>query len=806
MNGFESAGFEANRDIPATVRYHRHAIEEIIHSVEEGTYCALLGPRLSGKTLLLRYLEQDMASILGWICLYINLQEVRVSSQQTFFADLTRLTAKCLAEKTGRTLPVPPEDEASSAVFRGFLTDSLQVLDQDLVLIVDPLEALPLDLVQALLTSLRAAYMDQQTLDRHVSVVVSGALSLATLAVGESSPFRGIARRVFVGDLSEKDSLALINELLSEGGVYATNPARRLLLQATCGDLYLIRRLTQRSIEIASMRTSRVLRSRDVANLIQRYLRDDVLRYAPLLEAIRLIEEDPDLLQCILMLLERDAVPRMELPLPLSPDLDPLYLTGIVETVADEKYRLQNLIYRQFLQHHLTPGRVGHVLTMVGRWDSAIGYLESTIHQGDRQSRADILPATINSIYASQYLAEAVSFLQRGLAAAYGIKEVQVWYALPQEDTLRLIGQPGQEVGEFWNDLDIPTTADRIEARAFRQEIPLRGQEDEHHTLRAIPLKIPGRKPVGVVTLYDDPEEEIHFSEQRERELQLIGFLNQAARALLAVTVRRQELVLAGRVQASLVPFTAPSLPGWQIAATWRPARETAGDFYDFISLSDGRLAIVIGDVVDKGLGAALLMALIRTLIRTYAADYPDQPDRVLQMANQRLIADVGVGMFVTLFYGTLDPASGHLVYSNAGHPPPYLFRLSRDSNEAALAATGIPLGIMESSWETGKLQIEPGEMLFLYTDGVMDAMDQHGEQLGIQRVLDAIREARERPVGQIQDNLLARVYAHALGLPQVDDISLVFLAQELERPEKKKEPERPLEVSQFRAGRTRIL
>jgi sigma-B regulation protein RsbU (phosphoserine phosphatase) len=217
-------------------------------------------------------------------------------------------------------------------------------------------------------------------------------------------------------------------------------------------------------------------------------------------------------------------------------------------------------------------------------------------------------------------------------------------------------------------------------------------------------------------------------------------------------------------------------------------------------------MGIVIGDVVDKGLGAALMMALIRTLIRTYAADYPDQPERVLQMANQRLIADVDVGMFITLFYGTLDPTGGRLVYSNAGHPPPYLFRLSQDSNEAALAATGIPLGIMESSWETGNLKIQPGEMLFLYTDGVTDAMDQQGEQLGIERVLDALREARGRLVGQIQDNVLAKVYAHALGVPQVDDISLVFLAQELERPEKKKEPERPLEVSQFRAGRTRIL
>jgi sigma-B regulation protein RsbU (phosphoserine phosphatase) len=255
-----------------------------------------------------------------------------------------------------------------------------------------------------------------------------------------------------------------------------------------------------------------------------------------------------------------------------------------------------------------------------------------------------------------------------------------------------------------------------------------------------------------------------------------------------------------------LLPYASPALPGWQLAATWRPARETAGDFYDFISLPDGRLGIVIADVVDKGMGAALMMALIRTLIRTYAAEYPDQPARVMQMANQRLIADVDVGMFVTLFYGTLDPISGRLIYSNAGHPPPYLFPTAPDSPVTSLAATGIPLGISESRWEPGSLTIEPGELLFFYTDGVTDAMDQHGETLGIERILEAIREARSLPAGQIQDNVLARVYAHALGQPQVDDITLVVLVQELERPEKKKEKERPLEVSQFRAGRTRIL
>jgi serine phosphatase RsbU (regulator of sigma subunit) len=175
-------------------------------------------------------------------------------------------------------------------------------------------------------------------------------------------------------------------------------------------------------------------------------------------------------------------------------------------------------------------------------------------------------------------------------------------------------------------------------------------------------------------------------------------------------------------------------------------------------------------------------------------------------MANQRLIADVDVGMFVTLFYGTLDPASGRLVYCNAGHPPPYLFATAPDSAVTPLAATGIPLGISENAWDSDSLYIQPGELLFLYTDGVTDAMDQHGEPLGIERVLDAIHQAHGNPAVQIQDNVLARVYAHALGQPQVDDITLVVLAQDEERPEKKKEKERPLEVSQFRAGRTRIL
>ena len=770
---------ELAMDLPASVRYHHEAIEQILQSVEEGIPSALLGPRLCGKTILLRHIEQKQARDLGWICAYIDLDQMRATTQQVFFADLIQLTARRLSEITGIELPAPGETEASSAVFRGFLVDSLEIIGRDFILLIDPLEALPNDLVQALLTSLRAAYMDQQTMDRRATVVVSGALSLATLTVGESSPFRGIARRVFVGDLTDAESDALIVEFLAEYQAKATRQAQNRLLQATRGDIYLIRWITQRCAQVACSHADKLLRARDVAFVINRFLRQDVYQYATLLEAVRLIEEDPDLLECVLMLLERNAVPKSELPLPLSPDLDPLYLTGVVDQVDGDRYRLQNQIYRQFLIRHFIPGRVGHVLAMAGRWDSAIDYLEASIHQGDQQSRADILPATINSMYASQDLAQAVHFLRRGLSAAFDVQEASIWYTAPSENLLRLIGPADASLdGELWQNLQIPINADRLEARAFRQRVPLRGQEGGRRVARAIPMRIPGRNPIGVVTIYEDPLGEV-FGELRERDLQLVGFLNQAARALLAVGVRRQELTLAGRMQASLLPEALPDIPGWELTATWRPARETSGDFYDFIELPGGKLGLVVADVVDKGMGAALMMALSRTLLRTYAVDFPDNPERVLNIANRRLIADVGAGLFVTLFYGVFDPAKGILIYCNAGHPPPYLFTDKSPNQHELLQRTGVPLGIAEdASWERVTVQLDPGSLLMIYTDGIQDSQNPRGEFYSEDRVIKIIQSRLGRPVQEIQDALLAGVYAFASGEPQVDDITLMILAR----------------------------
>ena len=767
-----------SEQVPAVVRYNRDAVNEIINSINDGTYCAVLGPRLSGKTVLLRYVAQTLAKSLGWTCIYIDLYELRASTLQGFFADLIDLIATGIRRLTGVDLPYPNEKAASSAVFRGFLTDSATTINRDLVLIIEHLEAMPTDLVQALLTSLRAAFMDQQSQDYRVMVVVSGALSLATLTVGESSPFRGIARRVFVGDLSESQSAALITELLEAEEIAVSKRARQQLLAATNGDPFLIRKLCRWCMDVARSKSPPQLRGKNVSYVTQEFLRTKVYEYAPLQEAIRLVEENPDLLRCMLLLLAHGSVPKAELPLPLSPDVDPLYLTGVVEQHGDT-YRIQNHIYSQFLAQHFHPGRVGHLLSMAGRWDPAIDYLEAAIAEGNEQARADLLPATINSMYASEHVNQAAHFLIRGLSAAFGVADARVWFAPPQEKRLQLVGTMGQRADsllEIHSELSL--TADRLEARAYRQATALRGPEGERRVWRAIPLLPASHRPIGVIVLCDDQTGN-RFVEQRERDLQILGYLNQAARAIQVVSTRRQELALAGRMQASLLPSSPPQVYGWQFAATLRPARETSGDFYDFIPLPDGRLGLVIADVTDKGMGAALYMALCRTLIRSYAADHADQPHRTLQDANQRILAETGADLFMTVFYGVLEPESGRLTYCNAGHHPPLLFTRPEQAQIEALPGRGIAMGVVQDTgWGETTIQLQPGSRLLLYTDGIIDALNTEKESFGNQRLLEVLEACSNHSAQDLRDELLARLQQFSGDEPQFDDITLMTVVR----------------------------
>jgi serine phosphatase RsbU (regulator of sigma subunit)/DNA-binding NarL/FixJ family response regulator len=247
-----------------------------------------------------------------------------------------------------------------------------------------------------------------------------------------------------------------------------------------------------------------------------------------------------------------------------------------------------------------------------------------------------------------------------------------------------------------------------------------------------------------------------------------------------------RELVMAGQIQASFLPGSLPHLPGWQLSVTLEPTSETSGDFYDFIPLADGQIGLVIADVSDKGMGAALFMALSRTLIRTYAAEYPAKPDVVLDAASHRMLEDTRAGLFVTVFYGILDPTSGSLTYCNAGHNPPCLLSPRNKDPVRELSKTGMALGAVEDTdWGKRSIQIQPGEALVLYTDGITDAQDQHEALFGRQHLLEFLGTrgfpsgSRHPSARHIQDALLAEVRTFMGPAPQFDDITLVVLVRD---------------------------
>lgn len=241
-----------------------------------------------------------------------------------------------------------------------------------------------------------------------------------------------------------------------------------------------------------------------------------------------------------------------------------------------------------------------------------------------------------------------------------------------------------------------------------------------------------------------------------------------------------QELRLAGQIQSSFLPNKFPPIQGWQLAVTLLPARETSGDFFDVLQLSNDRIGILVADVADKGVGSALYMALSRTLIRTYAEEYDASPEVVLFAANNRLLKDARANLFITAFYGILDPQKGTLTYCNAGHNPPHLIRHSDHETVESLSRTGIAMGIeANSTWSTETIDIDPGDVLLLYTDGVPDSRDEEGDYFNDERIIEIARANAGRLAFEIQTSIISEVQNFMGNFPQDDDITLMVLVRD---------------------------
>jgi sigma-B regulation protein RsbU (phosphoserine phosphatase) len=307
-------------------------------------------------------------------------------------------------------------------------------------------------------------------------------------------------------------------------------------------------------------------------------------------------------------------------------------------------------------------------------------------------------------------------------------------------------------------------------------------------SILCVPLRIKERI---LGTIYVDNRIQAGIFSQADLEL-LSAIASSAAIAienarLYQVAVEKgrleRELQMARQVQLSLLPPETPEAQGWEFTARWLPARQVAGDYYDFIPCAHGRLGLVVADVSDKGMPAALFMALSRSIVRA-SMDPALSLAESIQRANHLICQDSTSGMFITLFFAQIDPQAGRVTYVNAGHNPPLFFQRGKRPGQGALSRlgrTGMALGVQaEAPYEERSLTLNPGDFLVMYTDGVTDALNPQGRSFEMDRLESEVLAHREQTAQQIGDALESAIRQFTGEAPVFDDITLLIVRRSI--------------------------
>jgi sigma-B regulation protein RsbU (phosphoserine phosphatase) len=299
----------------------------------------------------------------------------------------------------------------------------------------------------------------------------------------------------------------------------------------------------------------------------------------------------------------------------------------------------------------------------------------------------------------------------------------------------------------------------------------------------AVPLLRDGRA-IGALNLESDRPGAFD-----DADVEVLRFFAEAATIALDKAILHERILegervetqlrIAQEVQRRLLPAAAPEVPGHAIAGLCRPTFRIGGDYYDYIALPDGRLALVVADVAGKGIPAALVMSAFRALLRAHA-ESGRTPLGIAQALNAALPESLAGAAFVTAFVARLDPATGVLEYVNCGHNPPFVVRARGGDEVEWLDRGGLPLGIFPArGYEAGEVRLGPGDVLTLYTDGVVESADQARRDFGAERLATVVGRLRNLPPSELLREIvrLTREFSGAVEFD--DDYTLVVLRRE---------------------------
>ena len=354
--------------------------------------------------------------------------------------------------------------------------------------------------------------------------------------------------------------------------------------------------------------------------------------------------------------------------------------------------------------------------------------------------------------------------------------QVEVIKALGSPDE-RLLGvrDRGISIGEM-----SLFSQDRCHTASVRARTPVKVLEMTRPEFDALLIRQPNiaYEMMRTMSMRLEESENLTILELKEKNRQLtLAYQElQAAQAQIVEKERlERELEIARQIQKSILPQALPRHRGFEFGALMIPARAVGGDFYDFIPLGRNKLAVVVGDVSDKGVPSALFMALCYSLVRAEAKRFIS-PRKVIQAVNSLLLEINGSGMFVTLLYGVLDFTTRQFNFMRAGHPFPIIFDECGRPVELR-PGTGQALGLFEEPLMDEQTIILPESgALLVYSDGVTEAIDEGGRDFGLQGVNDILSTVWEAPAQQVCRQMWESVMAYSGSLPQFDDVTLVCI------------------------------
>jgi len=501
-----------------------------------------------------------------------------------------------------------------------------------------------------------------------------------------------------------------------------------------------------------------------------------------------------------------------ETPLIRKPS-DPLWVTGITAGF-DQDYsalavplRLGDRPLGVITLAHSTSGRYGHEaqsMTTTFASYAAVAIENARLYDAAQEQAyaSAALLQVAQAIVSLNDLDEILGTIVRIMPILVGVERA----ALYEWDKEKELYRPSQEYGlgdedalSFWNRAFVPGEFAFLDscrdatgmiacqldgtsglsawlAADLTQEVNLGSPSA---LLFAVPIAVKDDL-YGVMVI----EEAVGGLRFRSRRLEIItGIAQQAALAIQNDLLQKEmvfrerletEVQLARQIQKTFLPEFLPQFENWELAARWKTARQVGGDFYDVFDLPDNRLGLFIADVADKGVPAALFMALTRTLVRAAVLEFASPAD-ALRRVNELLVPDTKQGMFVTAVYGVLDMNNNQLTYVNAGHNPPLWVKSVGDTER--LTRTAIALGaFIGHGVEERTIQLESGDYIFLYTDGLTESYNNEGEFYGEERLTDSIITNQCSSAHELMDVVEKSLLDFVQDMPAADDLTMLVL------------------------------